>query len=73
MFKSPTERITVLSIIITTVAGIAELIVAFLFGSVAFIAVGIDNLTDTFTSTGILIGIRISKRPADRGHPYGHF
>ncbi len=73
MLKNPTERITAFSIVITAIAGLAELWVAFIFGSVAFIAAGIDNLTDTFTSTGILVGLRISKRRADSGHPYGHY
>lgn len=56
----------------TTVIGVAELWAAFLFGSVAFIAAGIDALSDTATSVGVFAGLRVSKRPADRGHLYGH-
>lgn len=73
MLKDPNERVTVLSIVVTTSVGLVELFVALLFGSIALIAAGLDALTDTASSVGILAGLRISRRPADRGHPYGHF
>jgi len=72
MLKNPAERAALVSVIMTTVIGAFELWAAFLFGSLAFIAAGIDALSDTATSVGVFAGRRISKRPADREHPYGH-
>lgn len=72
MLENPAERATVASIIITTILGAAEVWAALLFGMVAFLAAGIDALFDTATSLGVFAGLRVSRRPADRGHPYGH-
>ncbi len=72
MLKSPAERVTLISIVTTTTIGAVEIWAAFLFGSLAFFAAGIDALSDTATSVCVFAGLRVSKRPADRGHPYGH-
>ena len=72
MFENSAERAVVVSIIVTTIFGAVEVSAAFLFGMVAFLAAGIDALFDTATSLGVFTGLRVSRRPADRGHPYGH-
>jgi cation diffusion facilitator family transporter len=66
------EKATLTSIYVTTIVGAIELPIGILFGSLAFIAAGVDALSDTVTSIGVLLGLRISKRPADENHPYGH-
>ncbi|MCM8761363.1 MAG: cation diffusion facilitator family transporter [Candidatus Omnitrophica bacterium] len=38
----------------------------------AMIADALDTLGDSMTSTGMLVGFKIAKRPADADHPYGH-
>jgi cation diffusion facilitator family transporter len=70
--KDPAERITIVSMITTTAMGTAEFLMGSIFGSVAFIAAGVDAFSDTATSISVLSGLRVSRRPADRGHPYGH-
>jgi len=72
MLRDPVERAAIISAGITVVLGILEVWAAILFGSLAFIAAGIDALSDTATSVGVFAGRRVSKRPADREHPYGH-
>lgn len=72
MAPGEAEKATKVSIVTTTLLGIAEIAAAVFSGSVAFIAAGVDALSDTFTSLVVLVGLRISKRPADRNHPYGH-
>lgn len=72
MLKNSAERATLVSVITTTVIGAVELWAAILFGSLAFFAAGIDALSDTATSVGVFAGLRVSKRPPDRTHPYGH-
>jgi cation diffusion facilitator family transporter len=72
MLRDPAERAAIVSMATTTAVGVIELWAAVLFGSLAFIAAGIDALSDTATSVGVLAGRHVSKRPADRGHPYGH-
>jgi cation diffusion facilitator family transporter len=41
-------------------------------GSVALIADAWHTLSDSLTSVILLVGIRISARPADHEHPFGH-
>lgn len=41
-------------------------------GSVSIMADSVNNLSDAGSSVVTLIGFRISGRPADEGHPFGH-
>ena len=70
--RDSAERVTIVSLVVTTVLGGAELLAGLLFGSVAFIAAGVDAFSDTFTSIGVFAGLRVSRRPPDAEHPYGH-
>jgi cation diffusion facilitator family transporter len=47
--------------------------VALLAGSEALLADGLNNTTDVVASAAVLIGLRISRKPPDQDHPYGHF
>ncbi|XID92812.1 cation diffusion facilitator family transporter [Paenibacillaceae bacterium WGS1546] len=42
------------------------------FASEALRADGFNNVTDIVASAAVLIGLRISRRPPDANHPYGH-
>lgn len=70
--RDPAERITIFSLVVTTTLGGTELLAGLLSGSVAFIAAGVDAFSDTITSLGVLAGLRVSKRPPDAEHLYGH-
>ncbi|MBQ6815805.1 MAG: cation transporter [Clostridia bacterium] len=41
-------------------------------GSISIIADGLNNLSDMGSSVITMIGFRISNKPADKDHPYGH-
>lgn len=49
-----------------------KLTCGWLFASEALTADGINNATDIVASVAVLIGLRISRKPPDRDHPYGH-
>lgn len=42
-------------------------------GSEALSADGLNNSTDIIASIAVLIGLRISRKPPDKDHRYGHF
>lgn len=44
----------------------------YLFVSSALIADGFNNLTDIVASVAVLIGLKISQKPPDSDHAYGH-
>ena len=51
---------------------VMKIVVGLISGSIAIIADGINNLTDTSSSLITLIGFRLSSQPEDDSHPYGH-
>ena len=50
----------------------AKLLVGLLFSSIAVTADAFNNLSDAGSSIVSLISFRISAKPADRAHPFGH-
>lgn len=55
-------------------AALAALKITFgiLFGLVSLTADGVNNLSDCGSGTVSLVSLRISNKPADKEHPYGH-
>lgn len=51
----------------------AKLTAGYWYASSALVADGYNNLTDIVASAAVLIGLRISQKPPDQDHPYGHF
>lgn len=52
--------------------GLVELALAVVTGSVALLGDAIHNLSDVSTSVVVLLGFRVSRRPATSAHPYGY-
>ena len=50
----------------------AKIIVGTLACSIAITADAVNNLSDSASSIVTLVGFKISGKPADSGHPYGH-
>lgn len=50
----------------------SKIIIGLLGSSIAILADGINNLSDAGSSIVSLIGFKLSNKPADEGHPYGH-
>ncbi len=63
---------TILGIISNIILVIIKLFSGFVSGSVAIIGDGLNNLTDTGSSIITLAAFKMSSRPADKDHPYGH-
>ena len=51
---------------------IVKLIVGIMINSIAVIGDSFNNLSDTLTSLIAVFGSKISSKPADEDHPYGH-
>ena len=67
------ERGAILSIIAYIFLSIIKLIVGYLSDSAALKADGLNNTTDIIASIAVLVGLRLSQRPPDRDHGYGHW
>lgn len=65
-------RVTLFGITINVALSSIKLIVGVFAGSVALVADGIHSASDIATDLAVLGGIRLSSKPADPSHPYGH-
>ncbi|NYE05665.1 cation diffusion facilitator family transporter [Bacillus niacini] len=67
------ERGAFISIIAYLCLSSLKIIVGFFAGSEALKADGLNNATDIVASVAVLIGLKLSQRPPDDDHPYGHW
>jgi len=67
------ERGAIISIVTYLVLSVLKLFVGVTMGSRALSADGFNNVTDIVASAAVLVGLRLSQRPADSDHPYGHW
>ncbi|MET0543293.1 MAG: cation diffusion facilitator family transporter [Variovorax sp.] len=51
---------------------VTKFVVAGITGSTAMLSEGIHSAVDTFNGVLLLVGVRLSKRPATDEHPFGH-
>jgi cation diffusion facilitator family transporter len=51
---------------------LSKLVVGFLINSIALIADSVHSLSDVLTSVIVIVGFKISEKPADTEHPFGH-
>lgn len=61
-----------ISIVMYVILSIIKYIVGTSYHSSALRADSLNNLTDIFVSVAVLVGLKISIKPADKNHPYGH-
>ena len=61
-----------IGIVCNVLLAAAKIAVGLVFGLVSVIADGFNNLSDCGSSAVTLIAFRISEKPADKEHPYGH-
>ncbi|MFC3747185.1 cation diffusion facilitator family transporter [Paenibacillus sp. GCM10012306] len=67
------ERGAWLSIATYILLSAVKLFIGTISGSQALLADGLNNTTDIIASIAVLTGLKISRRPPDSNHRYGHF
>ena len=67
------ERGAIISIIAYIILSIIKVGIGYLSGSEALKADGLNNTTDIIASIAVLIGLKLSQKPADHDHRYGHW
>lgn len=66
------ERGAYISIFAYVFLASLKLIIGYFGHSKGLLADGLNNSTDIIASIAVLIGLKISKRPPDKDHLYGH-
>lgn len=59
-------------IVVNILLSVAKLIIGSITGSIAITGDALNNLSDAGSSAISLLGFKISSKPADEEHPYGH-
>lgn len=63
---------SITGILLNILLFLSKFLVGTLFGSVAIVADAVNNLSDAGAQIVSMISFRISAKPADREHPFGH-
>lgn len=63
---------SVTGIVVNLILAVSKYIAGVISGSISVTADAINNLSDAGSSIVSLFGVKLSAKPADKGHPYGH-
>ena len=66
------QRGAYLSLVVYIVLSAAKYITGYVYDSAAVRADALNNMTDIVVSIAVIVGLKISIKPADKNHPYGH-
>ncbi|KGM45860.1 cation diffusion facilitator family transporter [Neobacillus niacini] len=72
MRESLAKKIAWISVISNVILTVGKIIIGWYGNSDAVFADGIHSAADVFASVIVLLVIKISNKPADKEHPYGH-
>ncbi|MCR5616710.1 MAG: cation diffusion facilitator family transporter [Clostridiales bacterium] len=76
--KDPSQRhkygllAGVVGIICNVILASTKIVLGLVTGAVSIVTDAVNNLSDAVSSVVTLVGFKISGKPADREHPYGH-
>ena len=59
-------------IITNVILSIIKVTIGLISGSISVLADGVNNIFDAFSAVVTIIGVKLSRKPADKEHPYGH-
>ena len=70
--KSCGTLASIVGIVVNLLLATIKLVAGMLSASVAIIADAVNNLSDSGSSTIALVSFKLSSKPADKDHPFGH-
>lgn len=65
-------KVSIVTIIGNIILSIIKIAIGIIAYSKAMIADGVHSISDVFTTIGVIIGLKLSSKKADKEHPYGH-
>ena len=67
------EKIAGISVFVNLILAVGKIIIGLAMKSSAIIAEGVHSGVDVLSSLISFFGIKVSKKPKDKEHPYGHY
>ncbi|MFA6281195.1 MAG: cation diffusion facilitator family transporter [Candidatus Omnitrophota bacterium] len=71
-YHSLSLKVSWLSIFVNAVLAVAQFIVGMSSGSISIIVDAVDSLRDIVATGVVVFSLNLSKKPADKEHPFGH-
>lgn len=65
-------KVSINTIIANIILGLVKVIAGIIASSNAMIADGVHSFSDVITTFGVIVGLKLSNKPDDKCHPYGH-
>ncbi len=65
-------KVSVIGILANVLLAVFKAVVGIMASSVAIVMDAVNNLSDALSSVITIVGTKLSQRPADREHPFGH-
>jgi len=65
-------RFSSLNLFVNLALGIVKGVVGYLSGSRALLACSLYSVNDVLSAIIVMVSLKVGRRPADPGHPYGH-
>ncbi len=63
---------SIVGILLNICLSVGKIVIGLVFGFISVLADGLNNLSDSGSSVVSLISFKLSSKPADKKHPYGH-
>ncbi len=63
---------SIVGIILNILLSFGKMFCGLLFSSISILGDGVNNLSDSGTAIITLVGFKMSEKPADKEHPFGH-
>lgn len=70
--KNESKKVILAALIGNLLISVCKMVVAAISGSTAMLAEAVHSLADTGNQVLLMIGLRLSQRPADELHPFGY-
>ena len=65
-------RVSIVGVLANVLLAVFKAVVGLAAGAIAIVMDAVNNLSDALSSVITIVGTKLSERPADREHPFGH-
>jgi cation diffusion facilitator family transporter len=66
------SRVLVRVLVLNLAVAVAKIAYGYASGALSILSDGFHSLTDSLSNVAALVGVRLSRKPPDADHPYGH-